>query len=171
MIQLTANRWYYVLGKTLHLFKLRTALQQKEVNANRFKLGNAFRNLAGCDDQYGPKSSITDGVIFERNILVKLCAGQPLLIIVVASVGLLHVGNACQVSPRFLFGVTNNRIGSDSESHRTETFLFSSLGHVRDLGADTIRRISMHHKGVAAFTDQFLRRFRFATRVNHWSSL
>src|SRR4029077_9092616 len=90
------DRWYYVRGKTLHLFKLRTALQQEKVNANRFKLGNAFRNLAGCADQSRSQSPITDGVIFERNMLVKLCAGQPLLIIVVAGGGLLHVGNACQ---------------------------------------------------------------------------
>src|SRR6266478_4525477 len=171
MIQLTANRWYYVLGKTLHLFKLRTALQQEEINANRFKLSDPFRNLAGCADQSGPQSPITDRVIFERNMLVKLCAGQPLPIIVVACGGLLHVSNACQFSLRFLFGITNNRIGSDSEGHRTETFLFSSLGHVSDFGADTIGRISMHDKGVAAFTDQFLRRSRFATRVNHWSWL
>src|SRR6266436_7103100 len=155
MIQLTANRWYYVLGKTLHLFKF----------------GNAFRNLAGRADQSRPQSSITDGVIFERNMLVKLCAGQPLLIIVVAGGGLLHVGNACQFSLRFLFGITNNRIGSDSESHRTETFLFSSLRHVSDFRADTIGRISMHDKGITAFSDQFFRRFRFATRVNHWSWL
>src|SRR6266478_1498536 len=116
MIQLTANRWYYVLGKTLHLFKLRTALQQEEVNASGFKFGNAFHNLAGCADQSRPQSPIADGVIFERNMLVKLCAGQPLLIIVVADGGLLHVGNACQFSLRFLFGITSDRIGSDSES-------------------------------------------------------
>jgi hypothetical protein len=72
-------RWDYVLGKALHLFKLGAALQQEKVNANRFKLGNAFRNLAGCADQSGPQSSITDGVIFEGNMLIKLCAGQPLL--------------------------------------------------------------------------------------------
>ena len=45
------DRQYHVFGKTLHLFKLRTALQQEEVNANRFKLGDAFRNLVGCADQ------------------------------------------------------------------------------------------------------------------------
>ena len=29
----------------------------------------------------------------------------------------------------------------------------------------------MHDKGIAAFTDQFFRCFRFATRVNQWSWL
>jgi len=46
-------RWDYVLGKALHLIKLGTALQQEKVNANRFKLGNAFHNLAGCADKSG----------------------------------------------------------------------------------------------------------------------
>ena len=60
------DRWYYVRGKTLHLFELRTALQQEKVNANRFKLGNAFRNLAGCTDKSGSQSSITNGVILRE---------------------------------------------------------------------------------------------------------
>ena len=166
-----AFRWDYVLGKALHLFKLGAALQQEKVNANRFKLGNAFRNLAGCADKSGSQSSITNGVIFEGNMLIELCPGQPLLVIVVTGSGLFHVGNACQLSLRLLFGITNNRVGGHAEGHRTEPFLFSSLGHVSDLGTDTIGRISMHNKGIAAFTDQFFRRFRFATGVNQWSWL
>src|SRR4029077_17634554 len=121
------DRWYHVRGKTLHLFKLRTALQQEKVNADRFKLGNAFRNLAGCADKSGSQSSITNGVIFEGNMLIKLRAGQPLLVIVVTGSGLFHVGNACQLSLRLLFGITNNRVGGHAEGHRTEPFLFSSL--------------------------------------------
>src|SRR5437762_14171567 len=44
-------RWDYVLGKALHLFKLRTALQQEEINTNGFKFSDAFRNLARGADQ------------------------------------------------------------------------------------------------------------------------
>src|SRR4029077_19796383 len=133
--------------------------------------GNAFRNLAGCADQSRPQSSITDGVIFERNMLVEFRTGEPLLIIVVAGGALLHVGDACQFFLRLPLRVANNRIGSDSEGHTPKPFLLSSLGHVSDLGADTIGRISMHHKGVAPFADQLLGRFGFAARVNHWSWL
>src|SRR5437762_11878141 len=63
-------RWDYVLGKALHLFQLGAALQQEKVNANRIKLANAYRNLAGCADKSVSQSSITNGVIFERNMLV-----------------------------------------------------------------------------------------------------
>src|SRR6266478_370009 len=64
---LITNRWYYLFGKAFHLFKLGAALQQEKVNANCFKLGNAFRNLAGCADKPGSQPSITNGVIFEGN--------------------------------------------------------------------------------------------------------
>src|SRR6478736_4476982 len=162
---------YHALGKTLHFFKLRTALKEEEINAHCFKLGNAVRNLAGRTHQSGTQSPVTDGIIFERNMLVEFRTGQPLLIIVVAGGGLLHIGNACQFLLRFLLCVTNNRIGGDTEGHRPKSLPFSSLGHLGDLGADTIRRISMHHKGVAAFADQLLRRFGFAASVNHRSWL
>src|SRR6516225_3923220 len=89
-------------------------------------------------------------------MLVEFRTGQPLLIIIVAGAVLLHIGNACQFFLRLPLRVTNNRIGCDSEGHRPEPFLFSSCGYVSDLGADTFRRIAMHHKGVAAFADHSL---------------
>src|ERR1700745_4389189 len=62
---------YHALGKTLHFFKLRTALKEEEINAHCFKLGNAFRNLTGRTHQSRTQSPVTDGVIFERNMLVE----------------------------------------------------------------------------------------------------
>ena len=45
--QLEIAPLYYAFGKTLHFFKLWTRLKKKEINAHRFKLGDAFRNLIG----------------------------------------------------------------------------------------------------------------------------
>src|SRR6476646_7605463 len=162
---------YHALGKALHLFKLWTALKEEEINAHCFKLGNAVRNLARRTHQSRTQSPVTDGVIFKRNMLVEFRTGQPLLIIVVAGGGLLHIGNACQFVLRLPLRVTNNRIGGDNEGHRPKSLPFSSLGHVSDLGTDTIRRIPMHHEGVAAFADQLPGRFGFAARVNRGSWL
>src|ERR1700749_1496485 len=62
---------YHVLGKTLHFFKLRTALKQEKIYANCLEIGNAFRNLVRCSDQSGAQSPVTDGIILERNMLVE----------------------------------------------------------------------------------------------------
>jgi hypothetical protein len=78
--------------------QIATALKEEEINAHCFKLGNAFRNLGGRTHESRTQSPVTDGVIFERNMLVESRTGQPLLIVVVAGGGLLHIGNACQFS-------------------------------------------------------------------------
>src|ERR1700724_802455 len=162
---------YHALRKTLHFLKLRTALKEKEMNAGCFKLGNAFRDLVRCTHESRTQSPITDRIILDGDLLVEFRTGQPLLIIVVAGGGMLHIYNACQFLLRFFLRVTNNRISGDSERHRSKSFPLSSLGHVSNLGMDTIRRISMHHECVAAFADQLLGGFGFAARVNHRSRL
>src|SRR5246127_2539722 len=67
---------YDALGKTLHFFKLRTALKEKEIDARCFKLGNTFRNLVGRTHQPGTQTPVADGIIFERNMLVEFRTGQ-----------------------------------------------------------------------------------------------
>src|SRR4029077_8802090 len=157
----------HALGKTLHLFKLRTALKQEEIYANRLELGNAFRNLVRCSDESRAQSPITNGIIFKRDVSIEFCASQPLPVIRIASGGLINVGNTCKFFLRFLFRVTNNRISGDSKSHTAYRFLFSSLVHLSDRGADALCRIPIHLEGTAGSVEQPLRGSGFAASVNH----
>src|SRR6476646_12154021 len=87
---------YHGLGEALHFFKLWTALKQEEIYANRLELGNPFRNLVRCSDESRAQSPIANGIILKRDVLVELCASQPLLIIVVTRGGLLNVSYAVE---------------------------------------------------------------------------
>ena len=62
-------------SKPLHFFQLRTALQQKEIHTHLFKFGDPILDAGGRSDQTGPQSPVGDGIVFQGNALLHLCAG------------------------------------------------------------------------------------------------
>src|SRR5262249_19005836 len=85
---------YYPLGGGVHLLPPRGARQQEQVHAGGLERLDAVEYLLWRADQPAPQTAVGDGVIFQRDALFELRAGQPLLVVVVPGRGLLHVGDA-----------------------------------------------------------------------------
>ena len=123
-------------------------------------------DLLRSADQAGAQAAIRYGIFFERDALLQLRIGQPLLVILVAGGVLLHVGDAGRFLLRFLLGFADDSVGGDAELHARQIFALAALGHIADFFADARGRIAVHHEGIALLRNQFLRRFRFPARVN-----
>src|SRR6476469_7132363 len=53
-----AGRLNHLCGEALHLFQLRTELQQKQIRAGIFKLTDAFTDLLRSADEAGAQSAV-----------------------------------------------------------------------------------------------------------------
>src|SRR6202521_2893356 len=113
--RITAN---HRLGETLHFFKLRAELEQHEVDPGGFELGDALGDLLGRADKSGAQATVRNGVIFQGNALLELGSRQPLLVICITCGGLLYVGDASKLVPRFALRFSNDSVARDTELQR-----------------------------------------------------
>ena len=90
-------------------------MEEDEVGAGFFELVEALGDLFCGADKAGAEATIGDGVVFERDALLELGAGKPLLVIRVARGGLLDVGDAANFVLRFLFGFADDGVARDAE--------------------------------------------------------
>src|ERR1700674_1533079 len=154
--------------KAVHLFRLRAELQQHEVNAGGFELGHPLGHLFGRADKPRTQAAIRNRIIFQRNALLQLRSGQPLLVIRVARRGLLHVGDSPQLILRFALRFANDRISGNAELERRQIVPCAAFPHIRDFLAHALGRIAVHQISVALLGDQLFCRRRFAARVQRW---
>src|SRR5262249_14406495 len=63
------------IGKPLHLFQLRTALKQQQIDARLLKCSHLIEDLWRCAHQPGSQAAIGNRIVLERYPLFELRAG------------------------------------------------------------------------------------------------
>src|SRR5262249_27787095 len=102
-------------GKSLHFFELGAELEEDEVNPDFFELLEALGDLLGGAHKTGAEAAVRNGVVFERDALLELSTGEPLLVVQVARRGLLDIGDAPDFVLRFFFCLANDGVTRDAE--------------------------------------------------------
>ncbi len=144
-------------------------MEEDEVGAGFFELVEALGDLFGGTDEAGAEAAIRDGVVFERDALLELRAGEPLLVIRIASGRLLNVRDAANFVLSFFFGFANDSVTRDAEFQRDGIVLFSALAKVSDFFRDAFGRVAVHEVSVAFGGDEFFGSGGFATGVERWT--
>src|SRR5919205_1400436 len=97
-------------GEALHLFELRAALEQEQLDARVLELFDARRDLLGRPHEAGAQAAVRDRVVFERHALLQLRAREPLLVVVVARGRLPHVRDARELLLRLALRVADDGV-------------------------------------------------------------
>src|SRR5580658_655805 len=159
-------------AKPLHLFQLRTKLEQQQIHSRGFKRRHPLSHLLRGSHESRPQSAVRHRVILERYLLLQLRPRQPLLVIRIARRGLLHVGNPLHFLQRFALGFPHDGIARNAKFHRRQPAMSSPpRPQVVDFLPYPLRRIAVHQIRVALFRDQILGSLRFAARINARSRL
>ena len=143
-------------------------MEEDEVCAGLFELMEALGDLFDAADEAGAKAAVGDGVVFEGDALLELRAGEPLLVVGVASGRLLDVGNAADFVLCLFFGFADDSVARYAEFQRDGIVLRAALAKVGDFFRDAFWRIAVHEIGIAFCGDEFFRCGRFATGVKNW---
>ena len=142
-------------------------MEEDEVGAGFFKLMQALGDLFGGADEAGAEAAVGDGVVFERDALLELRPGKPLLVVGVACGGLLDVGDAADFVLRFFFGFADDGVAGDAEFQGNGIVLRAALPKIGDFLRDAFRRITVHEVSVAFGGDEFFCGGRFAAGVKN----
>ena len=143
-------------------------MEEDEVGAGLFELVEAFRDLFSGADEAGAKAAVGDGVVFERDALLELRSGEPLLVVGVTCGRLLDVGDAADFVLRFFFGFADDGVTGDAEFQRDGIVLLAALAKIGDFFRNALRWIAVHEIGVALGGDEFFCGGRFAAGVKNW---
>jgi hypothetical protein len=100
-----------------------------------------------------PQTAIGDRVVLERQPLLQLRVGDPLLIVLVAGRRLLDVGDALQLRSSLSVGVVDDAVARHAEDERRASRAVAPRAHVIDPLRDALRRIAVHHVGVPLLRD------------------
>ncbi len=143
-------------------------MEEDEVGAGLFELVEAFRDLFSGADEAGAKAAVGDGVVFQGDALFELRSGKPLLVVRIASGGLLNVRDAADFVLRFFFGFADDGVACYTEFQRNGIVLLAALAKVGNFFRDAFRRIAMHEIGVTLSGDEFFCGGRFSAGVKCW---
>src|SRR6185312_680763 len=132
---------------------------KQQIGAGIFKFGNALSHLLRCSYHARTQTAIRYRIVFQRNALLKLRVSQPLLVILVSSSVLLHVGNAAQLLLRFTLRIPHNSICRHAKLHWWQAPSFATSREIANFLADLFRWITVHHVSVALLRNQVLGRF------------
>src|SRR5258708_4429167 len=105
----------------LHLLKLRAELQQQQIHACLFEFCDAFGDLLGSPHQARAQPAVGHRIILERNALLELRSGKPLLIVLVPSGALFDVGDARELLLRLAFGLAHHDVPRHAVLHRRKS--------------------------------------------------
>lgn len=141
-------------------------MEEDEVDAGLFELVEAFRDLLGGANKTGAEAAVGNGIVFEGDTLLELGSCQPLLVVGIASCGLLNVRDASDFILGFRFGFADDGVTGDAEFQRDGIVLRAALTKVGYFFRDPFGRIAVHEIGVTFCGDEIFCGGRFAARVN-----
>src|SRR5207253_4157457 len=118
--------------EALHFLELRAELQQHEVNTSGFELRQTLGHLFRRANQPGPQAAIRNRIIFQRNALLQLRSGKPLLVVRVARGGLLNIRHSPQLVLRLAFRFANNGISSNAKLEWRQIVSRPAFSEIRD---------------------------------------
>src|SRR5919204_6350574 len=58
----------YLRGESIHLFTLRAALQEQQIDPDPLEVAHAIRDLVGGADEAGAQPAVRDAVVLERDL-------------------------------------------------------------------------------------------------------
>src|ERR687888_152122 len=70
----------YLRGESIHLFTLRAALQEQQIDPDPLEVAHAIRDLVGGADKAGAQPAIRDAVVLERDLRLELRALDEVLV-------------------------------------------------------------------------------------------
>src|SRR3954447_13749150 len=167
-----AHRRDHLSGEAVHLFRLRTHLQEQKVETRRLIFGDPLLDLLGCADKIGPQASVRDGIFLQFQFALELRSRQPLVEIIEAlGRSWRQLGDALQLLLRLGFAVADDSESGHAILHARFARFRAAIFHVGDFGRDRIDRVAVHHVRVAEGRDQRLGRFALAAGIDVWTRL
>src|SRR5438552_18692413 len=159
-------------GEPVHLFTLRAALEEDEIDADALELAESLGDPLRRPDEPGAQAAVGHAVVLERDPRLELRSLHEILVARVPARARAHVGDAGKLPLHLRVGRSNDRVRGDAEPERRELRMRrAARAHVLDLRREDLSRVAMHEIGVALASDEVLRRRRLTACVKRWPRL
>src|SRR5260370_42174495 len=93
-----------LLGESLHLLRLGRELEESQVRAGALEGVEPLGDFLRSSDEARAKAAVGDRVVLEADALLELRAGEPLVVVGIATRARADVGDAGDLAPRRLLG-------------------------------------------------------------------
>ena len=112
------NERNHVFRKTLHLLALRAELKKRDLDADLLEREQPLGDLVGHTGQSRAQPSIRYRVILERDLLLQLRAGKPLLVVRETARTGVDVRDPVDLATDLHVAVAANHESGDAENQR-----------------------------------------------------